>query len=202
MNKEEYLSKLREELTEIAISNVEGRIEYYSEMIDDRIEDGMTEEEAVDSMESIESIVETSKLEKPVPVLVKEKVQKSREEAEKKGHGVLWMILAIIGFPIWLPLLCVIGCILLTLYILLWTVVIVCYSVEFAFGVSALACLVVPFLLMFAGISLPSVIICLGGALLFGGLTVLLWKPIVALTKAAISMFAGLIKSFKNKVFS
>ena len=199
MNKEEYLIKLREALTKIAISNVESRIEYYSEMIDDRIEDGMSEEEAVNSMESIESIVETSKLEKPMPVLVKEKVQKSKEAAEKKGHGALWVVLAIIGFPIWLPLLLVAGVLFLVMYILLWVLVLVCYSVEMAFALAALASLVLPFISL-GNQAFASILMCIGGIFLFTGLTIILWKPINTLSKVTIRVFTGFIRSFKKKV--
>lgn len=199
MNKEEYLVKLRQALTDIAISNVESRIEYYSEMIDDRIEDGMSEEEAVNSMESIESIIETSRMEKPMPVLVKEKVQKSKEAAEEKGHGALWVVLAIIGFPIWLPLLLVFGGIILVLYILLWVLVFVCFSVELAVAASALGCLALPFL-TFGNLTVPSVMMCVGGVFLFAGMAILLWKPIIYLSKVSVRVFTGFIRSFKMKV--
>ena len=200
MNKKEYLEKLRKALNDISITNVESCVEYYSEMIDDRIEDGMSEEDAVNSMESIESIVEASRLEKPMPVLVKEKVQKSKEEAGKNGHGTLWMVLAIIGFPVWFPLLMVLGVILLALYIILVVLVLTFFLVEIAIALAALGCLVLP-IAAFATLSLPSAILCIGGFLLLAGLTTLLWKPIVLLAKGTIKIFTGFIRKLKKLIF-
>ena len=57
MNKEEFLTTLRSELEKKSVSNIDNMIEYYDEMICDRIEDGMSEEEAVSSMEAVSSIV-------------------------------------------------------------------------------------------------------------------------------------------------
>ena len=47
MNKQEYLSAIRVRIPKMPTEDMERFIAYYSEMIDDRMEDGMTEEEAV-----------------------------------------------------------------------------------------------------------------------------------------------------------
>ena len=52
MNKQEYLSAIRVRIPKMPTEDMERFIAYYSEMIDDRMEDGMTEEEAVAMMES------------------------------------------------------------------------------------------------------------------------------------------------------
>ena len=46
MNKQEYLSAIRVRIPKMPTEDMERFIAYYSEMIDDRMEDGMTEEEA------------------------------------------------------------------------------------------------------------------------------------------------------------
>ena len=50
MNKSEFLNSLEEKLKELPKDEIRKTIDYYDEMIDDRIEDGMTEEEAVKSI--------------------------------------------------------------------------------------------------------------------------------------------------------
>ena len=50
MNKEEFLSELRTKLSGLPQEDIEERISFYSEMIDDRMEDGISEEEAVEGM--------------------------------------------------------------------------------------------------------------------------------------------------------
>ena len=47
MRKEEFLTALRAGLTGLSPEGVEKLVEFCSEMIDDRMEDGLTEEEAV-----------------------------------------------------------------------------------------------------------------------------------------------------------
>lgn len=43
MNKQEYLSAIRVRIPKMPTEDMERFIAYYSEMIDDRMEDGMTE---------------------------------------------------------------------------------------------------------------------------------------------------------------
>ena len=56
MNKQEFLIELKQHLKGIAPEDISGSIEYYSEMIDDAVEDGMTEEEAVASLGDMDEI--------------------------------------------------------------------------------------------------------------------------------------------------
>ena len=58
MNKEQFLLQLGEKLASLPYSEVRRSLDFYKEIIDDRIEDGMTEEEAVTSLESIDVIAE------------------------------------------------------------------------------------------------------------------------------------------------
>ena len=47
MDKRTFLNSLREQLYGLSQSDIDKSLEYYSEMIDDRMEDGVSEEEAV-----------------------------------------------------------------------------------------------------------------------------------------------------------
>ncbi len=47
MNKREFLQKLENGLSGLPREDIEQRLSFYAEMIDDRIEDGFSEEEAV-----------------------------------------------------------------------------------------------------------------------------------------------------------
>ena len=58
MNKLEFISKLRAKLSGLPKKDVEERLSFYSEIIDDKIEEGKTEEEAVKELGTIESISE------------------------------------------------------------------------------------------------------------------------------------------------
>ncbi|MCR5740403.1 MAG: DUF1700 domain-containing protein, partial [Lachnospiraceae bacterium] len=170
MLKQEFLTQLRSGLEAASIEDIDECIEFYDEMISDRIESGMNEESAVAQMESIDSIISNYKAEKPVAKLIMDKVQKSHDDAKGKGKGALWIVLAIIGFPIWLPILIVVFALLLTLYIVLWCIVIAVFCVLVAIGAVALSGLFV-FIMMFTGIvPWPLGIFSLGAGLFLGGL--------------------------------
>ena len=47
MRKQEFLTELRKGLSGLPQDDIEERLSFYSEMIDDQIEEGLAEEEAV-----------------------------------------------------------------------------------------------------------------------------------------------------------
>ncbi|MBO4678392.1 MAG: hypothetical protein J5626_01840 [Lachnospiraceae bacterium] len=200
MTKEVFLKTLKSELEKQSISNIESMIEYYDEMICDRMEEGMSEEDAVDSMDSIPEIVHEAVLDKSVPALVREKVRKSREAAEKSGHGWLWITLAIIGFPVWLPLLITAFVLALTFFIVFWVLVATLFIVILSLGIAAIACFICTPLVFFGHISVASALVSLGGAFFLAGIVVLLWKPCVSLVKGAGNVFAKFVLSCKRKI--
>ena len=46
MNKNDFIAELRKELNGLPDSDIQRSIDFYTEMIEDKIEDGMTEENA------------------------------------------------------------------------------------------------------------------------------------------------------------
>lgn len=56
MNKKEFLEYLKRKLRSFGEENAADAISYYDEIIDDKIKDGMTEEEAVASIGSLDSV--------------------------------------------------------------------------------------------------------------------------------------------------
>ena len=54
MNKQEFLKTLWNRLSELPNEDVERSLDYYAEMIDDRVESGMTEDEAVEAIGGVE----------------------------------------------------------------------------------------------------------------------------------------------------
>ncbi|MBQ7343995.1 MAG: DUF1700 domain-containing protein [Clostridia bacterium] len=57
MNKYEFLAAIRQGLDGIDKNNIDRSLDYYREMIDDRIDEGLTEEEAVAALGSVDGIV-------------------------------------------------------------------------------------------------------------------------------------------------
>ena len=58
MNKEEFLNALRSALAGLPQEDIEERLAFYSESIDDRVEDGLTEEEAVEAIGTVAEVRE------------------------------------------------------------------------------------------------------------------------------------------------
>ena len=56
MNKHEFLAALRRELTALPHDELTEQLNFYNEMIDDRMEEGMTEEEAVSGIGTVQAV--------------------------------------------------------------------------------------------------------------------------------------------------
>ncbi len=201
MNKKEFLDTLKVELKKQSIVNIDNMIQFYDEMICDRMEDGMSEEEAVASMDSVEEIVKVALLDKPMTELVKEKVKKSKEKAEIEGHGWLWILLAVLGFPIWLPILIVIAVCFLVICIVYWVLVMAVGIVILCIPLTALACFIGTIFSPFVSAPWPLVLTCVGGAMAFGSASFLLYKPVIKLFKGTGQIFVNMFKGIKRILF-
>ena len=95
MNKTDFLASLRKELNGVPEEEITQRLNFYSEMIEDRMEEGMAEEDAVASLGSAGQIAEQMIADIPFTKIVKQKLSPKRTLAA-------WEItLLILGFPIW-----------------------------------------------------------------------------------------------------
>lgn len=118
MNKQEFLRKLSYGLSGLPQADIEERLAFYSEMIDDRIEEGLTETEAVSAVGTVEEIVGQTLADTSLVTIVKEKI------GRKKRLSVLEIVLLVLGAPLWLPLLIAALVVVLSLYISVWSVII------------------------------------------------------------------------------
>ena len=84
MTKQEFLASLREGLRGLPPADIEERIAFYDEVIDDRMEEGLTEAEALGEIGTVESVIDQIAAETPLVRLVKEKV---RSERKRSGTG-------------------------------------------------------------------------------------------------------------------
>ena len=125
MNKEEFLNRLREALKGLPAAETEKSALYYAEILDDRMEDGMSEVEAVASLGAPEEVAENLKLELPLGTLVRSKMSGS-------GVGAGTVILLVLGSPVWLPLLLAGLAVALSLAVSLWAIVLSLWTVVLA----------------------------------------------------------------------
>lgn len=126
MTKNEFIIELRKRLNGLPNKEIDDRVNFYIEMIADRVEDGKTESEAIEDLGGLENVVNEILGETKLISLVKEKIK------PKRRISGLEITLLILGFPLWFPLLIVGLVLVLVFYILMWTLIIVTYSVETA----------------------------------------------------------------------
>ena len=189
MNKESYLAQIRQLLQSLPEEDRERSLAFYAESIDDRIEDGMSEEEAVASMERPEEAAKAILMDMPIPKLVKARVKERR-------MGAAEILLLALGFPLWFPLLLTVLILGLTLYLLVWALVLALGAVVLAMGLSAAALLVAGvYSIIKAAISLG--VLNFGAALVLTGLTVLLGFVLVWAGKLAVKLGKWMVRGLK-----
>lgn len=99
MNKQEFIASLKLRLVGLPQNEIDARAEFYGEMIDDRIEEGASEEEAVLAVGSLDDVVREILSQIPIGSLVKEKIK------PKRGLRGWEILLLALGAPLWLSLL-------------------------------------------------------------------------------------------------
>ena len=191
MNRQEFLATLRKELSGLPQEDIERSIDFYSEMIDDRMEDGLTEEEAIAAIGSVDEIVNKILSEISLPKLVKEKV--------KPNHTLrVWeIILLVLGFPVWLPLLLAAVIIVLAVYIVIWSVIISLYAVDFAFvscGVGG----ILGSLTYFTLGNVAAGILLIGVGLISLGISILLFLGFNQITREILLLSKRILLSIKS----
>lgn len=134
MNKSEFLEQLEQKISALPADETVKSLEFYSEMIDDSIEDGMTEEEAVESLGDIDKIVENIASELSFSSILKTKITKRRTKN-------LWLIItvALLGSPIWVSVAVALFAVILAIYISAWAVVAAFDVTAFALAVGGIA---------------------------------------------------------------
>lgn len=134
MTKREFLEELRKRLSDLNDEDYEASVSYYEEMINDRMEDGLSEEEAVAEVGSPAEAAAHILEEIPLGKIIKARV------SPKKKLPLWVVILLIVGSPIWLSLLVSAVSVVVSLYASLWAVVGSLWGVFASLAVSGTAC--------------------------------------------------------------
>ena len=123
MRKQEFLARLRKGLSGLPKEDLEERLTFYSEMIEDRKEEGLSEEEAVLAVGPVDEIVAQTAADIPSAKNHRERrIPKRRISA---GETVL----LVLGSPVWLSLGIAAFAVILSLFISLWAVLISLWAV-------------------------------------------------------------------------
>lgn len=189
MDKQTFFMALRENLRGIPQEDAERSIEFYEEMVNDRMEDGATEEEAIAALGSIEEITAQVLADIPLGKLVKAKVK------PRRGLKAWEIVLIILGAPVWIPLLFAAGVLAFAVYVTLWAFLFTLYALVFSMAVCGIGCMVAALLTASSG---PSLFVLLGSGLVFAGLGIICFYGFGYLTKRVLGLGRKLLLCLKS----
>lgn len=191
MDKQEFLARLRQGLSGLPQSDVEERLSFYEEMIDDRMEEGLSEEAAVAEIGPVQEIVDQIVAETPLTKLVREKMR------PKHTLRAWEIVLLVLGSPIWLSLLVAALAVVLSFYGVIWSVILSLWAVEAALALSAVGGVVLGAVLSCQGNALP-VLAVIGAGLACAGLSIFLFFGCKEVTRGILSLTGKLVLGVKN----
>lgn len=181
MTKLEFILALNEKLSAYPKAEVQQRLSFYSEMIEDRMEDGLSEEEAVAAVGDVELIAAEIAAE-----LTPEEAPKPPKPAPREWKA--WVIvLLIVGSPVWVSLAVGAGAAVLSLYASVWAVIISLWAVFGALaacGVCGIACGIG---FAFGGYIFPGLAV-IAAALVCAGLSILAFFGCKAITDLTVTL--------------
>lgn len=190
MNKIEFIEALRRVLSGLPKNEIDERLDFYCEMIADRVEDGFSEEDAVNEIGSVEEIAEQIVADIPLSKLVKVKVK------PKRKLRVWEIVLITVGSPIWLSLLISLVAVIFSLYVSWWSVIVSLWSVFVSAIGSSLGAIAVGIMNICMD-NVLSGIAMIGAALVLAGISILLYYGCMAATKVTLTLTKKFVLGIK-----
>ena len=167
MNKEKFLDTLYHLLKSLPNAERQQHIDYYDEMIHDRMEDGVSEENAVAALGS--------------PADIAAQILGDIPPKPARRFPVWAIILIVLGSPLWLSLLLAAAAVGLTLvlsivavYIALWSILAALYAADLSLLLAFFACIAGGVFYLIQAVPAPGIWL-LGAGLISAGCTVLLF---------------------------
>ena len=192
MTKADFLRLLERALSQLSEEERQKNLEYYSELLDDMMEDGMTEAEATAKLGSPNQIAQSILQEMPLGKLVSTRMK------PRSGWTPLAIVLAVVGSPVWVPLLLAGVAVVLVLFVSIWALGFAAVAVVIALAVAVVAApiiairvavLTLPVGLMLLGAGLVLLGLCVLGGLMAVELCKLLWQLTVWLAHKIKGLF-------------
>ncbi len=191
MTKKQFTDGLKYALHSLSEEELASSLEYYEEMIDDRIEAGMSEEDAVAALGAPKDIAREIMLALPLPKIIKTKYK-------KKSAWEAWeIVLLILGSPIWLPLALTAAIIVFAVYTVIWSVAISLWAIDVSLAACSLTGIFLFVILLGSG-NLASGFLYLGAALTLAGLSVFLFLGCRALSEFTVKLGALIWRGIKS----
>lgn len=122
MTKQEFLSELERALGKLPHAEVEQALAFYDEAISDRIEDGLSEAEALAGLGPVDEIAAQIAAETPpIPRAI---------ARANTGSRTLNIVLLAVFSPIWIPIVLALAAAALAVYVAIWAVIAALWAVD------------------------------------------------------------------------
>lgn len=190
MNKQDFLTALESALSGLGEEEIKKSLDFYAELIDDAVENGENEEEAVERIGSVEETAQKIINETPLARLVKENVKKHK-------WSTFEIILIIVSSPIWVPIAAAVISVGLSLYCTLWAIAASFFSVFAGLLLGGFALFASSFFMAVS--NAPKAMISFGMGIASMGMSVFVFWGSVIFAKLIIRMTLGIIRNIKRR---
>ncbi|MGN1444520.1 MAG: DUF1700 domain-containing protein [Acutalibacteraceae bacterium] len=191
MSKQDFIDELRKGLSGLPQNDIEERLAFYSEMIDDRTEEGLSEDDAICEIGTVNEVVSQIVAEYPLSKLVKERVR------PKRTLRAWEVVLLLLGSPVWLSLLIAAFAVVLSAYVVIWSVVISLWAIEVSLAACSLAGVISVAVLSFQGNRLAGIAM-LGAGIFCVGLSIFCFFACKEATKGTLLLTKKIALGIKS----
>lgn len=192
MTKKEFLSRLSARLAGLPAHELAERLDFYAEMIDDRVEEGLSEAAAVAEIGSIDDTVAQILSETPFLTLAKERIR------PKRKLPVWGIVLIALGSPVWVSLLIAAIAVAFSLYAVIWAVIASLWACFASFAGVGLGGILSGIIFLFRGYPLTG-LATLGASLVLASLAILSFYGCLWLTRTAAHLTKRLLLWVKSR---
>ena len=133
MTKHDFLKALADGIAGLPAEDAKRWEEYYTEMLEDRIEEGMSEEAATAALGDPAQIARQSLAQTPLTRLIKNRV------TPKRRLFVWEIILIVLGSPIWVSLALAAASVIFSVFVSLWSCILAIWACGLSFAVCGVA---------------------------------------------------------------
>ena len=191
MLKQEFLDSLKAKLSGLPSQDVKERLDSYSEMIDDRMEEGVSEEVAVSGIGAVDEIAYQIISETSFIKLAKERIK------PKRRLKAWETVLLAVGSPIWASLIIAALGVIFAVYVSLWSVIVSLWAVFASFIGCALGGVLAGGVFALVG-NVATGMVILGAGIACAGLTVFSFLGCKAATKGMLVFTKKLVLGMKK----
>lgn len=193
MTKVRFLLSLHDRLSGLPQDDVEERLSFYSEMIEDRIEEGVSEEQAVAELGSVDEVAAQIVADIPLSKIARAKIKPKRR---MKAWEIMLLVL---GSPVWLSLLIAAAAVLFSLYVVIWVVVVSLWAVFVSLAAAAAIGVAVCIVFALSGRGAEGLAM-LGAGIVCAGLAIFLFYGCLAAGKGTLLLTKKIVRGTKNSM--